>query len=89
MGTAADYLALNRDILAGDVYRLPELVKKQDGLVYTGENVHIDSSAVIEGWCVLGDNVTVESGASLRNAVVWDNVVVSENSSYSNRNNFV
>jgi len=81
MGTVADYLALNKDLLSGNVYRLPELGETCSP-VYTGRNVEVDASAVLEGWCVLGDNVTVRGGARLKNTVVWDNAVVEANAEY-------
>ncbi len=81
MGTVEDYLALNMNILAGKAYRLPELGLPQ-GVIHKGENVYVDSTAVIEGYCVLGDNVRVERGARLKNAVVWENCVVPEKAEF-------
>lgn len=83
MGTVADYLALNRDILAQEAYRLPELGISQKENQHRGSNVFVDSSASIEGWAVLGDNVQVGLNASLKNVVVWDNVVIPENAVFS------
>jgi carbonic anhydrase/acetyltransferase-like protein (isoleucine patch superfamily) len=47
-------------------------------LVQVGKNCNIDSSAVIHGPCIIGDNVTIGAGAVIDNCVIGSNVTVSQ-----------
>ncbi|MCA9916497.1 MAG: hypothetical protein KC445_01025 [Anaerolineales bacterium] len=47
-------------------------------LVKVGKNVHIDPTAVIHGYTVIGDNVTIGAGAVIDNCIIGSNVTVSQ-----------
>ena len=47
-------------------------------LVVIGKNVHIDPTAVIHGYTVIGDNVTIGAGAVIDNCIIGSNVTVSQ-----------
>ncbi len=47
-------------------------------LVKVGRNVHIDPTAVIHGYTVIGDNVTIGAGAVIDNCIIGSNVTVSQ-----------
>lgn len=47
-------------------------------LVKVGKNVHIDPTAVIHGFTVIGDNVTIGAGAVIDNCIIGSNVTVSQ-----------
>jgi mannose-1-phosphate guanylyltransferase len=44
--------------------------------VYVGNNVSIESGAVVGPYVVLGDGCRVHAGASIKDSVLWDEVVV-------------
>jgi carbonic anhydrase/acetyltransferase-like protein (isoleucine patch superfamily) len=47
-------------------------------LVKVGKNVHIDPTAVIHGYSVIGDNVTIGAGAVIDNCIIGSNVTISQ-----------
>lgn len=47
-------------------------------VVKIGENVNIDPTAVIHGYTVIGDNVTIGAGTVIDNCIIGDNVTVSQ-----------
>lgn len=92
LGTPGKYLKVHKDILKGNVEIGPHSFKKEKkyisktakihhnakiiGSVYIGENVQINSNAVIGPDTVLCDNSTVGIGAKVLGSVVWDNATV-------------
>jgi NDP-sugar pyrophosphorylase family protein len=46
--------------------------------VYIGERVQIASGAHVGPYVVLGDGCTIAAGATIRNSVLWDDVIVEE-----------
>jgi carbonic anhydrase/acetyltransferase-like protein (isoleucine patch superfamily) len=53
-------------------------VLRSSSLVKVGKNCNIDSSAVIHGPCIIGDNVTIGAGAVIDNCLIGSNVTVSQ-----------
>ena len=47
-------------------------------VVKIGKNCNIDPSAVIHGYTVIGDNVTVGAGAVIDNCIIGNNVTISQ-----------
>ncbi len=47
-------------------------------VVHIGKNAHIDPSAVIHGFTVIGDNVTIGAGAVIDNCIIGNNVTISQ-----------
>ena len=47
-------------------------------LVKVGKNVHIDPTAVIHGYTLIGDNVTIGAGAVIDNCIIGSNVTISQ-----------
>ena len=74
MGTPADYLNLNGDLLTGAKPCWPELGN-------IGKNIHIDTRAecaddlIIEDWACIG-NARIGQNVKLCRCVVWDGAVV-------------
>ncbi|MBK7897820.1 MAG: hypothetical protein WAS33_29510 [Candidatus Promineifilaceae bacterium] len=53
-------------------------VLSSSALVKVGKNVHIDPTAVIHGYTVIGDNVTIGAGAVIDNCIIGSNVTISQ-----------
>jgi len=47
-------------------------------VVKVGNNVNIDPTAVINGYTVIGDNVTIGAGAVIDNCIIGNNVTISQ-----------
>ncbi len=47
-------------------------------VVRVGNNVNIDPTAVINGYTVIGDNVTIGAGAVIDNCIIGNNVTISQ-----------
>ncbi|MCP4415932.1 MAG: multidrug transporter [Chloroflexi bacterium] len=47
-------------------------------VVKVGKNVHIDPTAVIHGYTIIGDNVTIGAGAVIDNCIIGSHVTVSQ-----------
>lgn len=73
MGDIGAYKACTKDILSG---RLRGYEKKQ---FYKGNNVLADPTALISGYSVIGNSVSIGKGAKLRNAVIMDGAFIGEN----------
>jgi carbonic anhydrase/acetyltransferase-like protein (isoleucine patch superfamily) len=64
-------------ILASAMYEGKQVLECSQ-LVHIGRNCVIDPHAVIHGPTTIGDNVTVNAGATIENCVIGDNVNVSQ-----------
>jgi carbonic anhydrase/acetyltransferase-like protein (isoleucine patch superfamily) len=53
-------------------------VLSSSDLVKVGRNVHIDPTAVIHGYTIIGDNVTIGAGAVIDNCIIGSNVTISQ-----------
>ncbi len=71
MGTPADYLELHKRLLAGHPQAKQWII---DTTALIGKDVRFS------GWGVVGKNVVIGAGASLTNAVVWENAVIAPES---------
>ncbi|MBW2260884.1 MAG: NDP-sugar synthase [Deltaproteobacteria bacterium] len=76
IGTPAEYLGCNLDILGGRAGRLAPRARVEDSRLI-GENVVIGDGARIGRDVILGDDVRVEDGADLEGCVVWDGAAAS------------
>ena len=70
MGTPADYLALHRDLLQGQIPVWPELGGEIDNSFLVADNSQCSESC-LEGWACVGRAV-VEAGARVKRSVIWD-----------------
>lgn len=64
-------------ILARSVIEQKRFLSSSE-LVKVGKNVHIDPTAVIHGYTVIGDNVTIGAGAVIDNCIIGSNVTISQ-----------
>lgn len=64
-------------ILARSVLEQKRVLSSSE-LVKVGKNVHIDPTAIIHGYTVIGDNVTIGAGAVIDNCIIGNNVTVSQ-----------
>jgi NDP-sugar pyrophosphorylase family protein len=76
IGTPAEYLRCNLDILAGRAGRLVPDGRVEHGRLI-GDNVVMADGARIGPGVVLGDGVRVEHGADLASTIVWDGATAS------------
>ena len=75
IGDARRYKSLHERILGGKdgwsgLWGLPE------GAVVTGSDSRIHASARIEGWASVGNGSVIKENALIKNALIWDRVVV-------------
>jgi NDP-sugar pyrophosphorylase family protein len=63
MGTVENYMQVNRDLL-------------DDEAVSIGPDCHIDPSANLEEWAVIGEKTTLEEDVEIRRSILWDEVRV-------------
>ncbi|RKZ35086.1 hypothetical protein DRQ33_00550 [bacterium] len=78
-GTPADYLELHRKILVEGKFRISGAGEN----IWLDENSNIPDTVEIYGFCAIGKNVHIYSGAEIANSVIWDNSIV-ENKTYIN-----
>lgn len=64
-------------ILAHAIYQQKHVLASKP-LVQIGRNATIDSTAVIHGPTIIGDNVTIEAGAVIDNCIIGSNVTISQ-----------
>lgn len=76
IGTPAEYLRCNLDILAGRAGLLAARGRVEDSRLI-GENVQVAEGARIGPGVILGDGVQVADGADLEACVVWDGATAS------------
>lgn len=63
MGTVENYMQVNRDLL-------------DDEAITIGPDCHIDPSANLEEWAVIGEKTTLEEDVEIRRSILWDEVRV-------------
>lgn len=78
MGTVDDYLALNSDLIVGNVPRWDEFGQVDEGKVFCTKSVIPDDFSCT-GWCVIGDGVKIQKNVHLEQVVVWDGAIINEN----------
>ncbi len=75
VGNIHEYMQAHRDLLAGNVEI--ELSKNelqhQGATLWIGKNQDVDDRAKFEGVVILGDDVSIESNATLSNCTIGDN----------------
>lgn len=47
--------------------------------ILLGSNCKIDSSALLSPYCVLGDNVVIAEGTSIKDCIIWSNAKIEKN----------
>ncbi len=82
MGTPADYLALQGDLLCGRVPRIPEMAH------YVGERIrsdhlyaqseHVPADLRVEDWACIGD-ARIGKNVTVRRSIIWDGVCIEDN----------
>lgn len=82
MGTVEDYLALNSDLIAGNIPRWSEFGLFGDGEKYCTKSIIPDDFSC-KGWCVIGEGVKIHRNVHLENVVVWDGAIIKENTQLS------
>ncbi len=73
LGTADDYLALNKRLL-----KLVSLNRKFS--VFQGKDIALPSDVILRDWVVIGSGAQIGGGSHLERVVVWDGAVVDEKS---------
>ncbi len=63
IGTVENYIQVNRDLLDEEPFSI-------------GPDCHIDPSANLEEWAVIGEKTTLEEGVEVRRSILWDEVRV-------------
>ncbi|MBU1319802.1 MAG: NTP transferase domain-containing protein [candidate division Zixibacteria bacterium] len=86
VGNLTEYMQAHKDILAGVVkvdLPLNEL-KYKDATLWIGKNEDVDSTVSFDDVVILGDDVSVGAGASIRNCVIGDRTVIGEDAEIDN-----
>ncbi len=76
MGTPADYLKLHADLLAHKVPVYEELVEAASTPFVGMQNACIGRDVKLLDWVCLGQNVLIETGATVQRSIVWDGTVI-------------
>lgn len=77
MGSLSAYFDIHRELLTGSVKQLNFLTpENHDGFGMMGKNCKIASSATMQGFYCIGDNVEVGDRASVKNCIIWDNTII-------------
>ncbi len=82
VGNPESYRDVYKDIMNGDII-LPYKGSSKDidkGTVYLEKGVKLDKKIRVEGTVVLGNNVTISEGVTLKDCVIGDNTRVSKHS---------
>jgi NDP-sugar pyrophosphorylase family protein len=89
IGNRGDYINTHRDCLTGKVKSIPAQLSNNHikanfhQPVLIGDGCVISSKAQIGPNAILGDNCKVEDGATIKDSVCWNRVIVKENSEVS------
>lgn len=85
IGTIEQYIQSNWDALDGSVEaNNNKIVTTSKGKYVVGENCIIPQNLDIEGFVVIGHNCEIGENVYLKNAILWDNVVVKDSVSITN-----
>ena len=85
IGTLDQYMQSNFDALSNKVIlNANNIVRNLDTRYIAGKNTIIDKSVQLIGNCVIGNNCKIGANAVLKDAILWDNVEVSEGSRIEN-----
>lgn len=96
IGSPQNYLYLQKDILSEKVFkeircgRQALNFKNQfNGVniippVMIGENVAINKGSIIGPYTSIGNNCVIHKRCTLKNSILWDNIIIAENSNIDN-----
>ncbi len=85
IGTLDQYMQSNFDALSNKVMLgSKNIVRNLDARYIMGKNTSIDRSAQILGNCVIGNNCKIGANAVLKDAILWDNVEITNDSKVEN-----
>lgn len=73
IGTPAEYRRVTRDLLAG-TFSLPAVSPKNG--VWRSPRAHVAADARVVAPSVIGDDVTIESGARVEGSILWQDAIV-------------
>jgi len=77
MGTPEDYLKLHADLLEQKIPVYEELDKVLAEAPFVGtQNASIAEDVKLKDWACIGKNATIEAGATVQRAVIWDGAQV-------------
>lgn len=85
VGMPSTYLAATQDMVDGKLEE-DALARKNYsdepayGRLITGRNCHIDASASIDGWAVMGDNVRIGKDVKLSRSIIYSNTQIGDSS---------
>jgi mannose-1-phosphate guanylyltransferase/phosphomannomutase len=82
VGNPESYRDVYKDIMLGDI-KLPfkgEASSLDKGTIYCEEGISLNKKIRVEGTVVLGKNVSIDEGVTLKNCVIGDNTKVSKHS---------
>lgn len=86
VGNPSSYREVIDDIFLKKV-NLPIMGEKivfDNGVIYVGDNVKMDTKIKVKGVNVLGNNIDIEGQASIENIVVGDNTVIGKGTTIKN-----
>jgi mannose-1-phosphate guanylyltransferase/phosphomannomutase len=74
VGNVDEYFRAHGDLFSGDLTLdlKSDVVKVEDGTLYTGKSTRMGEEVRVSGIVVLGDEVEIESGVSLHNCMIGD-----------------
>lgn len=82
VGNPESYRDVYKDIMNGDI-KLPYKGNSEEvdkGVVYREKGVKLNKKIRVEGTVILGNNVSIDEGVTLKNCVIGDNTRVSKHS---------
>ena len=86
IGLPSTYLGATRDLIEGRVdgqaaeESISDDEEMKHGRLVTGSNCSISASVQIEGFAVLGDNVSVGKNVKLSHSIIYSNTLIGDNS---------
>ena len=96
MGNPEKYLLLQKEIFSKKVFHNVSLDREETNLqnrysdvkivppVSFGENLKIGKGSIIGPYASIGNNCIIENGSILNNSILWDDIIITENSKIEN-----
>jgi NDP-sugar pyrophosphorylase family protein len=83
MGTVQSYFEAHRDMLIHKK-KLIENIDMPDSGVHLAENVVVEEGVTFSGFASVGRRCVLKRNCKIHNAIIWDNVIISENAVVKN-----
>ncbi len=79
IGKIPDYVKVNRELLNRKPHNRSDSTSKFQGPNHIGRHTKMDETAMIGPYTILSDNVTVKSGAIIRDSIIFEDTIIGEN----------